>query len=340
MKNLKFAIVNSSSYGKHFPEHIDRLKRLGEVLIVNVPQDIKSLELASKLQGIHGIVASVTPRFDSICLSACNDLILLARHGIGCDNVDLASATELGIMVSRVKGEVEQESVAEMAVGLALSGSRFMHAGYEAVKSSRWKDRANFLGPELGGKIIGILGLGNIGSRVAEIMSLGFKSEVIACDPYLSENEIIKRHARKVTFDQLIETADLISFHCPLTKETGRIFSSNVFSRLKHGVVLVNTCRGELLDEDALIDALACGRVRSYATDVVEGEPIDGNHRLLEFPNVLITPHLGGYSDESLYGMGQTMVDDIEAVFRNGEKPGLLANPDVYNSSKLRTFKF
>jgi phosphoglycerate dehydrogenase-like enzyme len=329
MTKRKFAIVNSSSFGKYFPDHIERIKALGELKVVTVAASCTGLELARELEGVHGIVASVTPKFDSVCLNACPDLVLLARHGIGCDNVDLASATELGIMVSRVQGMVEQEAVAEMAVGLMLAAGRYMHAGYVSVTSSRWSDRARYLGPELKGKKIGLLGLGNIGRRVSEIVSLGFKAEVIAYDPYLSADEIRDRNAEPATLEQLISDSDVISFHCPLTDESRRMLSREAFSRMKKGVVLVNTCRGELLDEDALVTALTDGTIRMYGTDVVEGEPIDGDHRLLGFPNVLITPHLGGYSDESLKGMGQTMVDDIEAVFRSGELPGQLANPEV-----------
>ncbi len=329
MKNLKFAIVNSSSFGKYFPEHLERIKSLGDLKVVNVPATCTGLDLARELEGVQGIVASVTPRFDEECLRACPDLILLARHGIGCDNVDLNVATELGIMVSRVKGLVEQEAVAEMAVGLMLAAGRHMHQGYVSVKESRWSERARYLGPELKGKKIGLIGLGNIGKRVSEIISLGFRAEVLACDPYLDADEVSANYAVSVPLEELLLKADVISFHCPLTKDTRRILSKEQFSRLKKGVVLINTCRGELIDEDALVDALLDGTVRMYGTDVVEGEPIDGSHRLLSLKNVLVTPHLGGYSDESLYGMGQTMVEDIEAVFKMNETPGQLANPLV-----------
>jgi phosphoglycerate dehydrogenase-like enzyme len=107
------------------------------------------------------------------------------------------------------------------------------------------------------------------------------------------------------------------------------MLNAAAFAAMKPGAILINTCRGELLDEDALISALSSGQLRAYGTDVVEGEPIDGSHRLLAQPNVLVVPHLGGYTDESLFGMGQTMVDDVMNVFLYKKLPGVLANPEV-----------
>lgn len=337
MGKFKFAIVNSSSFGKYFPDHIKRIEALGEIRIVSVPASCTGLELARELEGVHGVVASVTPKFDAECLKACPDLVLLARHGIGCDNVDLHTATELGIMVSRVQGYVEQEAVAEMALGLMLAAGRHMHSGYVSVKDSKWSERAQYLGPELKGKTIGLIGLGNIGSRVAEVLSLGFKSKVLAFDPYLEADVVNERNAEPASLERILAESDVISFHCPLTEVSRRMLSRDAFSKMKKGVVLINTCRGELLDEDALVDALKDGTIRMYGTDVVEGEPIDGTHRLLAHKNVLITPHLGGYSDESLHGMGQTMVDDIEAVFKNASMPGQLANPEVKDRAGKRS---
>ena len=329
MKKPLIAIVNSSSFGKHFPQHLEQLQEIGDLIRVDVQTKIEPRSLVQKLQGVNAVIASVTPQFASQVLLQLDDLVLLARHGIGCDNVDLDAATSLGIMVSKVQGEVEREALAEHTVALLLGAGRQLHRGYTSVRENRWQDRANYLGIELGKKRIGLIGIGNIGSRVAEILSRGFNAEVCACDPQLSAEEIRKRCAEPLPLEELLATSDVISFHCPLNSNTRRMLSREKFAMLKRGALLVNTCRGELVDEDALIDALKSGRLRGYATDVVEGEPIDGSHRLLLQPNALVVPHLGGYTEESLFGMGQTMVDDVANVFVNGTRPGVLANPKV-----------
>lgn len=329
MNRFLISIVNSSTFGKHFKEHISTLEKFADIQHVTVPADIDANSLAEKIKDSDGIIASVTPRFPRKTLEQCTKLKLLARHGIGCDNVDLVAATELGIQVSRVKGIVEREAVAEYAVALLLAAARLVPHGSQAVKNSEWASRARMVGMELKGKTIGIIGLGNIGSRSAEILSNGFNANIIASDPYIDKERFKQFNATEVTLEELVSQSNAILFHCPLTEETKRMLGKEQFSSMQKGVVLVNTCRGELVDEDALYDALQNGLLGAYATDVVEAEPITGNHRLAKLDNVIITPHLGGYSWESLYGMGQTCVDDCVSVLENNGIAGELANPEV-----------
>lgn len=329
MNKPLIAIVNSSTFGKHFADHIKTLEAFAELRHVTVPADIGGDALAEKIRDVDGIIASVTPRFPKQTLEKCTQLILLARHGIGCDNVDLAAATELGIAVSRVKGVVEREAVSEYAIALLMAASRQVPQGLMAVKNSNWAGRFRMVGMELKGKTIGIIGLGNIGSRSAEILSNGFNARVIAVDPYIDKARFKQFNAEEVSLEELIRSSNAILFHCPLTSETSRILSKAQFAAMQKGAVLVNTCRGELVDEDALYEALQYGPLGAYGTDVVEGEPVDGDHRLVKLGNVIVTPHLGGYSWESLHGMGQTCVDDMVAVFQQGGIAGELANPEV-----------
>ena len=329
MSKILVSIVNSSTFGKHFTEHISTLEKFADIQHVHVPANIDADALAEKIKNSDGIIASVTPKFPRKTLEQCSKLKLLARHGIGCDNVDIEAATELGIQVSRVKGVVEREAVAEYAIGLLMAASRLLPQGSQAVKNSQWETRSKMVGIELRGKRIGIIGLGNIGSRSAEILLNGFNSTIVAYDPYISKERFAQFNAIEVSLDELISSSDAILFHCPLTSETKRMIGKDRFAAMKKGAVLVNTCRGELVDEDALYNALQNGPLGAYATDVVEKEPIDGNHRLAKLDNVIITPHLGGYSWESLHGMGQTCVDDMVSVFQNNGIPGELANPGV-----------
>ncbi|RRN77711.1 hydroxyacid dehydrogenase [Pseudoxanthomonas sp. SGD-10] len=334
MSRPVISILNSSTFGKHFDEHIATLEEFADLQHITVPADIDADALAEKIKNSDGIIASVTPKIPRRTLEQCEKLVLLVRHGIGCDNVDLEAATELGIMVSRVKGIVEKEAVAEYAVSLLMAASRKVTQGSEAVKNSAWATRAGMIGMELKGKTIGIIGLGNIGSRSSEILSKGFGANIIASDPYIAKERFAQFGATEVPLDELIRRSNAILFHCPLTDETKRMLGAEQFASMQKGVVLVNTCRGELVDEDALVNALQNGQLHAYATDVVEGEPIDGNHRLTKLDNVLITPHLGGYSWESLHGMGQTCVDDSVEVFKNNGVPGELANPEVLKKTR------
>lgn len=329
MNRPLISIVNSSTFGKHFKEHISTLEKFADIQHVTVPANIDADALAEKIKNSDGIIASVTPRFPRKTLEQCTKLRLLARHGIGCDNVDLVAATELGIQVSRVKGIVEREAVAEYAVALLLAASRLIPHGSQAVKNSDWASRSRMVGMELKGKTIGIIGLGNIGSRSAEILSNGFNANIIAADPYIAKERFKQFNATEVKLEELVNRSNAILFHCPLTSETKRMLGKDQFAAMQKGAVLVNTCRGELVDEDALYDALQNGPLGSYATDVVEAEPIDGNHRLAKLDNALITPHLGGYSWESLHGMGQTCVDDTVSVIQKNAIAGELANPGV-----------
>lgn len=329
MHKPHIGIVNSSTFGRHFTDHISTLEKFASWERIDVPADINGVSLAEKIKHCHGIIASVTPKFPRETLQQCSNLVHLVRHGIGCDNVDLEAATELGIGISRVQGIVERDAVAEYAVSLLLAAARFIPAGRQAVQNSRWAKRNKMVGLELRGKRIGIIGLGNIGSRTAEILSNGFGAEVIATDPYIVGERFKQFNATPVNLKELVSTSKAILFHCPLTQETARMFSRQQFACMQKGAILVNTCRGELVNEDDLVFALQHGNLGAYATDVVEGEPIDGNHRLARLENAIITPHLGGYSWESLEGMGLTCVNDMVSVFLKNEPAGEYANPQV-----------
>ncbi len=332
MRNGKttIAIVNSSSFGVSFPEHLAGLAEFAEVVRVEIPRGAGPAVFHERLAGVDGIVASVTPPYTRDVLLGLPELQLLARHGVGCDNVDLATASQLGIVVSRVGPLVERESVAQMALGLMDAAARRIVAGVAMVRGGEWNRRATLpLGVDFNGATIGLVGIGNIGGTVARILTHGYRANVIACDPYVDAATVAARHATKVGFGELVARSAIISLHCPLTDETSRMFGAREFAAMADGTIIVNTCRGELFDQKDLIAALQAGRVGGYATDVVEGEPIGADHVLLATPNTIVTPHLGGYSVVSLRGMGATMVDDMRRVFVENRFPEVVANADV-----------
>ena len=333
--SIKIAIVNSSSFGKHFPDHIERLKTLGKVERFELPHDMRGRALAEKLMGYSVIIASVKPYYDREFFEYKDKTLLITRHGIGYDAIDIKSATEKGTLVTKVAGIVEREAVAENAIALLLDVIRKVREASLRVKDGKWHERASFLGYEIKDKVAGIIGIGNIGSRVAEILKYGFGAKVIAYDPNLSEEEIQKRGVQPVSFEELLESSDIISLNASLNEKNYHLLSYKEFSMMKNNVFIVNTARGELIDTQDLIKALKEEKVAGVGLDVVEGEPIDENHPLLGFDNVIITPHTSAYTYECLRGMGDKVVSDVEKVLK-GEIPDGVINKEVLEGKKWK----
>ncbi len=324
----RIAIVNSRTFGVRFPDLIDRLKEYAEVEKIFVDRGLRGKALAEKLRGIHFIVASVTPYYDREFFENNSDVVLIARHGIGVDNVDLEAATEHGVLVTRVPGYRERDAVAELAVALALSAVRMVCNASKAVREGRWGDRSRIVGFNIRGKTVGIIGLGNIGSRVAEIFSRGFNAKVLTYDPYISPEKAREHGAELVSLEELLRESHIISLHVPLTPETYHMIGDKELQLMRDGVIIVNTARGELVDTNALIKALKAGKVGYAVFDVVEGEPIGADHPLLKFENVIVTPHIGANTIEGLRGMDESVVEAILDVI-NGKTPVGLVNTEV-----------
>lgn len=318
--NVKIAIVNSSSLGRIFPEHLNRLKALGEVCRFDFPIDMKGKDLAERLMGYSIIITSGTPMYDREFFEYKDKTLLFARHGIGYNNIDIKAAAEKGVCVTRVPGFVEREAVAESTIALLMDVIRKIRSASLKVKDGKWAERAKFVGYEVKDKTVGIIGFGNIGSRVGQIIKNGFNAKLIAYDLNLSPEEIRNRGAEPVSLEELFRTADIISLNASVISQSYHMLADKEFSLMKKGVILIDTARGELINPGSLIKALDDGIIGELAMDVVEGEPIDKNHPLLSYDNVLITPHIGAYTYESLYGMGEKVVTDAEKIVR-GEIP-------------------
>jgi Lactate dehydrogenase and related dehydrogenases len=321
----KIAIVNSSSFAEHFPEQLERLTTIGEVKRFNFPQDVEQKVLVENLKDFDYIIASVTPFFKKEFFEGCDKLKLISRHGIGYNNVDAKSAREHGVHVTIVEGVVEQDAVAENAIALLMGISRRVVESSKAAKEGNWKDRANFMGYQIRGKTTGIIGLGNIGSRVGSILKGGFKNEIFAYDPILGDEEIERRGAKPVSLETLLTESDFISLNAFLTEENYHMLNADAFQKMKDGVLIVNTARGALVDDKALLAAIESGKVAGYGSDVVENEPVGAEYFLFENERVVISPHTSAYTWECLRGMGEKVVDDVEKV-NAGQLPEVLVN--------------
>lgn len=330
---MKIAIVNSSSFGMTFTEHIDTLKKYGEVNRFHFPIDISGKDLAEALKGYEIIISSVSPFFDKEFFEYKDKTLLISRHGIGYNNIDVECASKNNVAVTIVSALVEREAVAENAIALLLSLLRGVAPSSNAVKENEWGKRALFMGCELKNKTIGIIGFGNIGSRVGEILKSGFNMRLLAYDPYISNDRFEKSGAESVDLETLLIESDFISLNSKVTDETYHMINSEAFSKMKKGVYIVNSARGELCDEDALVCALESDSISGIAMDVVENEPINQTHRLLKYQNVLITPHTSAYTYECLKGMGDKVVSDVENVI-NGRPLIDMINKDIIENNR------
>lgn len=332
----RVAIVNSKSFGR-FTDAISRLASRCIVDQIEVSKNVSGKELAEKLSGYHFVVASVTPRYGEEFFKSNADVVMILRHGIGLDNVDLKAAEENGVKIVAVPGYKEREAVAEHTVALMLSALRRVAEANDAVRKGGWQERAKFVSRNISSLTVGIVGFGNIGSKVAEILRKGFGSKVIAYDPYVQQEKMMTLGVAQVSsMIELMAKSDIVTLHTNLTPETYHIISRETLMGARRGIIVVNTARGELIDQDALVEAIEKGIVGAAALDVVENEPIGLEHPLLKYSNVLITPHIAAYTRESLAAMDETIV---EAIFNYLEKKpieGIVVDPMKCRNLTLR----
>lgn len=321
----KIAIVNSSSFGKHFSNHIDRLKEIGDVDFFKYDSNVNSDVLIHDLKDYEYIISSVTPNFHRDFFENTPKLKLISRHGIGYNNIDVEAATDHNVFITKVDAIVEQDAVAENAIALIMALSRNIVAATQAAVDGEWHRRAEFMGFQFRDKTAGVIGAGNIGSRVAEIFRDGFNMKVYAYDPYLSDEDKARLSGIEFTdLNTVIENADFLSLNAFLDNESYHILDADMMGKMKPTSLVVNTARGALVDDRAIIEAIQKGQIAGYAADVVENEPIDENHYLLQDHRIIITPHTSAYTWECLEGMGEKCVDDVVKVHQNAVPTGLI----------------
>lgn len=326
----KIAIVNSSSFGKIFTEHLSQLKELGEVTFFTFDQDISGKDLANSLRGYNFIIASVTPFFNKEFFDNKDELKLISRHGIGYNNVDLDAAREHHTIVSIIPALVERDAVAEQNISNLLNVMRQVSQASERVKNDKWEDRAEFVGNTLFNKTVGIIGLGNTGSCVAETLRNGFRCRVVSYDPNKSVLDMQQYGVEKVDLDYLLEASDVICLTANLTEESYHMINESAVHKMKKGVYISNSARGALVEETAITSGLASGIIAGYATDVLEVEPGRADHPYLAFDNVVMTPHTGAYTKECLEAMGSKCVQDIQDMVQGKLPVRAIQNQSMY----------
>ena len=242
----------------------------------------------------------------------------IGRFGLGVDNIDIAAAAELGITVTYVPDYCIQE-VSDHAMALLLALARKVPQSNALVQAGRWDMPAVVPIHRLAGRVLGLVGFGNIPRALAP-KAKAFGLRVVVHDPYVSQHALAAAGVEGMSFDRLLEISDFVSIHAPLLPATRGLFNAEVFRKMKQGACLINTARGPLVDEDALLAALDSGRLAGAALDVVAVEPLPKQSRLIGRDNVVLTPHTGFYSVEALNELQTKCAADVARVL-SGEKP-------------------
>jgi D-3-phosphoglycerate dehydrogenase len=246
-------------------------------------------------------------------------LKVVAKQGVGVNTIDLAAARERGIVVCNAPG-INSEAVAELALGLAIALARRIGELDRRIRAGAPIERTKFLGIELFEKSVGIIGMGNIGTRIARKFVAGFACRVVAYDPYVPAGTWLDiPHQRVKSLDELLPQADVLTIHVPLTPETRNMIGRSQLARMKASAILVNTSRGGIVDEAALYEALKAGRLFGAGLDVWEIEPPPADHPLLSLPNVMATPHAGGGTLETQERSSLFAAEQCLAVLKGGE---------------------
>jgi len=319
-KGMKKVLV-SDPLGK---EGIEILEKTGTIK-VDVKIGLKPEELAACIGDYDGIIVRSGTKVTKEVIEAGKNLQVIGRAGVGVDNIDVEFATKKGIIVMNAPGG-NTVSTAEHTVGMMLALSRNIPQADRSVKEGKW-ERKKYTGVELSGKTLGVIGLGRIGSYVAQL-ALAFNMKVLAYDPFISQEKAKRIGVELVELDELYQNSDYITLHVPKSEETKGMISKSEFDRMKDGVRIINCARGGLIDEQALYEALRSGKVAGAALDVYENEPPVGSP-LLELDNCITVPHLGASTHDAEINVGIEMAHQVVDALSGGPIRNALNIPQV-----------
>ena len=285
-------------------EGISKLKKEFEV---DVKKGISKEEILSIIENYDGVIVRSKPNITEDIIKKGKNLKVVARAGVGLDNVDVNCCRGLGIKVVN-SPQASSDSVAELAFGLMLAVSRNIARADRLTRAKRW-EKKSLMGYELNGKTLGIVGFGRIGRNIGR-MAKACGMSLIAYDPLLTDEQIKSGDAEPVTFEKLIERSDVITLHVPLIDSTRHMISDKEFEKMKNNAIIINTSRGGIIDEDALCKALSSGKILGAGLDVFEEEP-PMNSKLLEYDNVVLTQHIGASTHEAQKKAGLMIAEEV-----------------------------
>ena len=261
-------------------------------------------------------------------LARAPNLLVVSSNGAGYDTIDVDACTRAGVLAVNQAGG-NREAVAEHVLAMLLCLCKRLIEADRRSRRERVFDRTSLIGHDVVGKTLGIVGIGNIGSRVAELCRGLFHMRVLAYDPYLTADQIAVRGADKTTLEQVLREADAVSINCPRTRETMGMIGAREFALMRPGALFITTARGGIHDEAALAEALRSGRLAGAGLDVWVTEPPQLDHPLLAFDNVVVSPHTAGVTREARENIARIAAEQILAIF-DGKQPARLLNPEAW----------
>ncbi|MFD1849571.1 hydroxyacid dehydrogenase [Oceanobacillus bengalensis] len=297
-------------------EGIKYLERNGATIVVPPSHDEETL--IHYIQDVDAILAR-TETYSRKLIEQANRLKVIARHGIGVDNIDLQAASDHGVIVTNTPS-ANINAVAELVLTLMLSGTRNLLQVDRGVRSGDFEIRNRLFGYELKGKTLGIIGFGNIGRLIAEKSHLGLGMDIVVYDPYVTGADVASYIKVTESLEDLLSTADVITLHVPYTKSTHHLIDRDALKLMKSDAMLINAARGGVVDEQALEEILRNREIRGACLDVFQVEPPSKDHPLFRLDNVIVTPHLGAQTHEAFQAMALNAAEDIIAV-KNGVSP-------------------
>jgi D-3-phosphoglycerate dehydrogenase len=303
-------------------EGLDILK---EHFTVDIHTGLSEDELVDKIKQYDALVIRSGTQVTQKIIEAADNLKVIGRAGVGVDNVDVDAATKKGIIVTNAP-EGNMISAAEHTIAMMMAMSRNIPQANASLKAREWK-RNKFTGIEVKGKTLGIIGLGRIGSEVSK-RSLGLEMNLIGYDPFISEKRAVELGIKLTTVNEIAKVADYITVHTPLIKETKNIIDEEQFALMKPSVKIINCARGGIINEEALAKALEGGKIGGAALDVFVEEP-PFNSPLLQFDNVIVTPHLGASTQEAQVNVAIDIAKEIVSVLTGGLAKNAINIPSI-----------
>jgi D-3-phosphoglycerate dehydrogenase len=312
-------------------EGIDNLKEVADVV---VDTKISHEELIDSINEYDGIIIRSRTKLTENVINKADNLKIIARAGVGVDNVDLNAATEKGIMVVNT-AESTTITVAEHTMALILSLARKIAIADKSLKQGKW-EKSKFMGTEIRHKVLGVVGMGRIGSQVVNRCK-AFEIDSIVYDPYLKESVAKEMGVELVDLETVLKEADIITIHVPLTPQTKHLISDNELKMMKNTAFIVNCARGGIIDEEALYNGLKNNDIAGAALDVFENEPPEGS-KLLELDNIVLTPHIAASTNEAQRDAAIIAADEIVKVFK-GKIPKNVLNLPAVDSITFQKLK-
>jgi D-3-phosphoglycerate dehydrogenase / 2-oxoglutarate reductase len=265
---------------------------------------------------------------DKNLIARAPNLLIVSTGGAGYDTVNVKDCTDAGVLVVNQTGG-NADAVAAHVLGMMLMLSKQVVQVNNALRKGTMQDRNLYMGNDINNKTIGIVGLGNVGRRLAKLCATVFDMKVLAYDPYLDEKTIAERNASKVELDELMRRSDFVSINCPLDDTTRNMISTKQFGLMQKHAYFITAARGFITDEKALEDALRSKQIAGAGLDVFSKEPPAMDHPLLQFDNVIASPHTAGVTKEARANMGKFAAEQLILTL-DGKRPPRMVNPEVW----------